>query len=78
MPLERNVRRALIQFEKAVGMKVFKGSYPPEEHANINCEYRKTKQKLIEILQRVPHESIRERSDAKIQRKTIPATGHSE
>ena len=72
MPLHRNVKRALIQFEKAVGMKVFKGSYPPEEHADIDRAYRKAKEKLVEILQRVPDEIITSRcKNAEVQRKGI-------
>ena len=78
MPLHRNVRRALIRFEKAVGVKVFKGSYPPEEHADIDREYRKAKERLVEILQRVPNESIRERSDGKVHSKAVPSNRHSQ
>lgn len=56
MKLERNIQRALSSFEKAVVDKAFKGSYMPEEHAEIDRNYRKAKQRLVEILKRVPHE----------------------
>ena len=74
MPLHRNVKRALVRFEQAVEAKAWKGSRPPEEHAEINRAYRKAKEKLVEILQRVPDEFITSRcEDAEVQRKGIPS-----
>jgi hypothetical protein len=77
MSLHRNIRRALARFEKAVGMKVFKGTYPPEEHADIDREYRKSKERLVEILQRVPDELITSRcKDAEVHTPSVSPNRH--
>ena len=77
MPLHRNVKRALVRFEQAVEAKAWKGSRPPEEHAEINRAYRKAKEKLVEILQRVPDEHTTSRcKDAEVHSPSVPPNRH--
>jgi hypothetical protein len=75
--LDRNLKKALLNFEKAVRAHEMMGAQPPGVHSDILKDYRRTKERLVDILKRVPHESIRERSDAKIQPNTVPENRHS-